>query len=80
MQVKISKWGNSIGVRVPKDVAEKLGLKDGTNAELSVEKGRIVIDAKRRQYSLEELLVGMTPEAMHKAFDWGPDKGRENVD
>ena len=33
-----------------------------------------------RKYKLAELLDGMTPEAMHDAFDWGPDRGREVVD
>jgi antitoxin MazE len=80
MQVKISKWGNSLGVRVPKDIADKLGLKEGTSAELAIEKGRIVISAKKRRRTIEDLVVGMTPKAMHEAFDWGPDVGREEVD
>jgi hypothetical protein len=25
------------------------------------------------------MLVGMTPEAMSEAFDWGADKGRKEV-
>lgn len=34
----------------------------------------------RPRYTLKDLLVGMTPEAMRKAFDWGPDVGREVVE
>lgn len=34
----------------------------------------------RRRFKLEELLIGMTPEAMRDAFDWGPDIGREIVE
>ena len=34
----------------------------------------------RNKYDLIELLDGMTPEAMHDAFDWGPDRGREVVE
>jgi len=33
-----------------------------------------------RRYSLSQLLVGVTPQAMRDAFDWGPDQGREIVD
>lgn len=80
MQVKISKWGNSLGVRVPKDVADKLGLKEGASADLSVDRGRIVISTKKPRRTIEDLVVGMTPKAMHEAFDWGPDVGREEVD
>lgn len=32
------------------------------------------------RYSLEELLVGTTPEALREAFEWGPDVGREVVE
>jgi len=31
----------------------------------------------KKRYKLEDLLKGMTPEAMRDAFDWGPDRGRE---
>ncbi len=27
--MKVSKWGNSLAVRIPADVAERLGLKEG---------------------------------------------------
>ena len=80
MQIKISKWGNSLGVRVPKDVAHELGLKEGSNAELAVEKGRLVISPRKRRRTIDDLVAGMTPEAMHQAFEWGPDVGREDVD
>ncbi len=80
MQVQISKWGNSLGVRVPKDVAAKLGLTEGSRVDVSIEGNRLVISTQRPVYALEELLIGMTPEAMHEAFDWGPDVGREIVD
>jgi antitoxin MazE len=32
------------------------------------------------RYVLGDLLTDMTPQAMQEAFDWGPDRGRENVD
>lgn len=30
--------------------------------------------------NLRDLLKGMTPKAMHEAYDWGPERGREIVD
>ena len=80
MQVQISKWGNSLGVRVPKDVAAKLGLTEGSRVDISVEGDRLVISTRRPVFTLDELLVGMTPESMRDAFDWGPDVGREIVE
>jgi antitoxin MazE len=80
MKTTVARWGNSLGVRVPKEVAAEVGLTEGAAVTIAAEAGRIVISPAVPRYTLEELLVGMTPEAMHEAFDWGPDVGREIVD
>jgi antitoxin MazE len=80
MQVQVSRWGNSLGVRLPKDLVQRLGIGEGSRVDVSEDRGRIVISVERPVYTLEELLVGMTPEAMHEAFDWGEDVGREQVE
>jgi antitoxin MazE len=80
MQVQIARWGNSLGLRVPKEVAARVGLKEGARVELTAEGDKIVISVARPVYTLDELLLEMTPEAMHEAFDWGPDVGREDVE
>ena len=80
MQVQITRWGNSLGLRVPRDIAARLGLKEGARVDIAAEDGRIVISLERPMCGLDELLVGMTPAAMHEAFDWGPDLGREAVE
>jgi antitoxin MazE len=80
MQVQIARWGNSLGLRVPKEVAARVGLKEGARVELTAEGDKIVISVARPVYTLGELLLDMTPEAMHEAFDWGPDVGREDVE
>jgi antitoxin MazE len=80
VEARIAKWGNSLGVRTPKDLAGRLGLAEGTRVEIEAEGDRVIISQCRPRYSLKELLVGMTPKAMHKAFEWGPDVGRESID
>jgi len=80
LKVHVSRWGNSLGVRIPKDIAGQAGLSEGSRVEIEMEKDRIVITAVRPRYTLDELLAGMTPQAMHEAFDWGPDLGRESVE
>jgi antitoxin MazE len=80
MQVQIARWGNSLGLRVPKEVATRVGLKEGARVELTAEGDKIVISVARPVYTLDELLLDMTPEAMHEAFDWGADVGREDVE
>jgi antitoxin MazE len=80
MQVQVARWGNSLGLRIPKDIAQRAGLREGTRVDIEAEGERIVISPARRRYVLAELLRGITPEAMREAFDWGPDKGREVVE
>jgi antitoxin MazE len=80
MQVQLARWGNSLGLRIPKDLAAQAGLRAGARVELAAEGDRIVIKPARPRYVLAELLEGVTPEAMREAFDWGPDIGREIVD
>jgi antitoxin MazE len=80
MQVRVARWGNSFGVRIPKQIAERAGLREGARVEIEAETDRVVITRARPSYRLAELLQGMTPEAMREAFDWGPDRGREIVE
>ena len=80
MQVQVARWGNSLGVRIPKQIAERVGLREGARVEIEADADRIVITQPRRRYQLAELLQGMTPEAMRDAFDWGPDRGREIIE
>jgi antitoxin MazE len=82
MKARIARWGNSLGVRIPKDIAAQAGLAEGAQVEIASEGDRVIISPSRPRlrYRLEDLLVGMTPEAMHEAYDWGPDRGRESVE
>jgi len=80
MQLVATRWGNSLGVRLPKAIAAEAGLREGSRVEMRAENGQIVVAPARPRPTLDELLVGMTPEAMHEAFDWGEAVGRERVD
>jgi antitoxin ChpS len=64
MQVELKKWGNRLGLRVPKDIAERLRLTEGSRVELDTDAaGRIIVTPLRRRYSLDELLAQCDPEA-----------------
>jgi antitoxin MazE len=47
----VGKWGKSLAVRVPLDVARRLGLSDGERVEVTAADGDIVI---RREQAREE--------------------------
>ena len=80
MEVIVARWGNSLGLRIPKDIAARVGLREGARVDVGSDGKRIVITPARPQYRLAELLRGVTSEAMRDAFDWGPDRGRELVE
>ncbi len=78
MNTHIAKWGNSLAVRIPKGIAEHAALHEGDTLEVSVtEDGALVLRPARRQYSLEELVSGITPENRHLETDWGLPVGGE---
>jgi antitoxin MazE len=74
MKVAFQKWGNSLALRVPKAVAQEIGASDGKAAEMSVRDGKLVIEVtkpKKRRFTLDELVAGITPENRHEEVDWG---------
>jgi antitoxin MazE len=79
MKVEFLKWGNSLALRVPKAFAQEVGASEGKAAELTVENGALVVKVakKRRRYSLESLLDGITEENKHAVSDWGTPRGNE---
>lgn len=64
MTVKLNKWGNSLGLRIPKLVAEEANLKVGSELVLSVnKKGSFTL--KEEDITLDDLIKGVTPENRH---------------
>ena len=78
MQTSIQKWGNSLGLRLPKLIAEELQIKTGARVTMKVSQGRLVITPQvRRRYSLDELLKGVNTENLHPETDTSAPQGRE---
>jgi antitoxin MazE len=74
---QLSKWGNSLGVRLPKSVAREAHLGDGDTVQVSVDNGAIVIRPSRPRYSLDELVRRITPKNRHDEIEWGGPLGDE---
>ncbi|HVX92340.1 MAG TPA: AbrB/MazE/SpoVT family DNA-binding domain-containing protein [Xanthobacteraceae bacterium] len=81
MRIEFQRWGNSLAVRVPSAFAKEVGATEGKRAEMTVENGALVVKVvrpkKRRRYSLEQLIEGITRESYHREIDWGPSVGNE---
>src|SRR5690606_40002453 len=48
MRARVQKWGNSLALRIPKAVAEDTGLEQGSEVEMSLEDGQIVVSPVQR--------------------------------
>ncbi|NEG78213.1 AbrB/MazE/SpoVT family DNA-binding domain-containing protein [Bifidobacterium avesanii] len=43
MTATIAKWGNSAGVRIPRDIREAIGIEEGSTVSMEVRDGSIVL-------------------------------------
>ncbi len=77
VQKQAQKWGNSIAIRIPKDMADDLHIKNNTNVSIEVVNGKLVVEPEKKKLSLDELLSQVTDENRHELTDWGEEVGRE---
>ncbi|MEW6657549.1 MAG: AbrB/MazE/SpoVT family DNA-binding domain-containing protein [Thermodesulfobacteriota bacterium] len=75
----IKKWGNSLAVRIPAQLAQQLNLTENTPVDYAVVDGSLVIRrvAQKGSYSLDQLLNRVNKENMHGEAETGPAVGRE---
>jgi antitoxin MazE len=69
MQVRVSRWGNSLAIRLPKAAVASLQVREGEPIDLAIEGDRLVLRAPRPHYTLEELVAAMRPEHEPEALD-----------
>lgn len=77
MQTTIAKWGNSLALRLPRNIAEDARMFEGTPVELQLDGATLVVTPARPKYKLAELLEKHKPEHKHVESDWGPPRGQE---
>ena len=86
MTTKLQKWGNSYAVRIPKNLIQDIRLTQGSEIEIKYYNQSLVIKPikpikpiKQKEYSLKELIKGITPKNRHKLIFDGPDVGKEKI-
>jgi antitoxin MazE len=78
MQTKIQKWGNSLGLRIPRSFAAEAQMEEGATVDLSVKDGRLLVRPLRvRKYSLNRLLRKVSRQNLHREVATGRAVGRE---
>ena len=76
MQIKVSKWGNSLALRLPQSIVDNAHLKEGSILEIGL-KEESIIATPIKPITLEELLEGVTPENYGELIDFGEPVGNE---
>ena len=83
-QATVGRWGKSLAIRLPGEIAKAAGISDGERVEIEARDGDIVIRPAAPRFTLQEMFRGKSPQewraAYSGAFDWGPDFGREVVE
>lgn len=83
MKTKLSKWGNSIAIRIPKAILEELNI-DSSNIEnisfnIETEGSKLILKKKREKTKFELLAEKSKGEKMNPKdpIDWGDPVGKE---
>ena len=78
MRVRVQKWGNSLALRIPKAFALDAQIENNSEVELSLVDGQIVIKpVPKKEWTLEQLLAGITSENTYEEVDTGDAVGKE---
>lgn len=65
-------------MRIPKAFAVQSNVTSGSTVDVSMENGKIIVTPiEEREFTLEELVNGITKENRHGEVDWGRPVGNE---
>ena len=76
MIATVSKWGNSLALRIPQPLAAELGIGENSSVSLKIEGDCLCVE---KELSLEELCAMITDDNRHELMDFGPSVGKEIV-
>ncbi|OGJ91409.1 MAG: transcriptional regulator/antitoxin, MazE [Candidatus Raymondbacteria bacterium RifOxyA12_full_50_37] len=80
MLTRIQKWGNSQGIRFPRQILRQAQITTGEEVDISAQSGEIVIkpvSGIRGKYRLKDLLLRMPEDYKPGELGWGPPQGKE---
>ena len=78
-EATISKWGNSLAVRIPRSIAKQAGLNEGDSVSMDLDsQGDVVLRPARPAYELADLVAQITPKNRHQETNWGKPQGMES--
>lgn len=78
MRARVQKWGNSLGLRIPKPFAEETRLEENAEVEISIKGRKLIVEAVAPAFTLQSLLDRVTPENLHGEVGTGKRVGKES--
>lgn len=79
----LSRWGNSLSIRIPKKILNSFGLTNDDKLAYKVEKNQIILTPEKKESSLRKMFDGFDTKAYfqnehkNKEVDWGKPQGKE---
>jgi len=77
METSIRKWGNSLGIRLPKVFVNELQIINGSLIDMKLNNGVLEMHKISKGNSLDELLAKITTENIPEFIDSGDAEGKE---
>ena len=77
MKTIVSKWGNSLALRIPKAIAESHAIEEGSSLEITDSQDGIIIRPISEKPTLDSLLSGITKENLQTEISTGDAQGKE---
>ena len=78
MEIKVQKWGNSFGIRIPSSIMKSLNLKNNDLLLLEELEDRIIITkSKNKKISLSERFKEYKGPNLCDDFCWDEPRGKE---
>jgi len=77
-QIKISAWGNSLGFRIPRGIANSYNIQAGDILELTpVDEGLLIRKTSGKTYQLADILESFSSSETAPQVDYGEPRGEE---
>lgn len=78
MKTRVQKWGNSLTLRIPKPLADHIGISEGSPVSITLRGEELVVAAAAPPpLKLSDLLAQVTEHNLHGEVDTEPAVGRE---
>lgn len=78
MEIRIQRWGNSDGIRIPSSILKSLNIKTNDILNIEQQEDKIIITIpKRKKISLKEKFENYSGKNLAKEFSWDESVGKE---